>query len=477
MSLMSKTLLIIAIAVMIPLSAFAQADIKTDKPAVNDDERTANISVEDEIRDTYRQLNLLGDIFERVRSQYVEEVTDEQLVKNAIDGMLTNLDPHSSYLDEKDFSDMRVNTKGEFGGLGIEVSMENGFVKVVSPIDDTPAFEAGIKAGDYITFIDGEPVLGLTLSEAVDKMRGKVGEPIDITVVREGQDEPLEIQIIRDIIKIRSVRHRLEENDIGYIRVTTFNQNTAPGVVKAVKDIQAKMTKENKGEPIGYVLDLRNNPGGLLDQAIAVSDAFLDKGEIVSTRGRHENDTKRDNATPGDLANGKPIIVLINGGSASASEIVAGALQDHRRAILLGTETFGKGSVQTIIPIPGHGAMRMTTARYYTPSGRSIQAKGIEPDIIVEPAKIEELTGLSEKRLRESDLKGALDNKAKKKNKNGKGDEDKTEAEDDKPIDYQLSRAIDLLRGVTLYEDRFLEMMNKTAVNDNMSKEDVTINE
>ena len=431
-------------------SVYAQA-----QPDAEEKERTANRSVEDQTRETYRQLNLLGDIFERVRGQYVEEVTDEQLVKNAIDGMLSNLDPHSSYLDEKDFQDMRVNTRGEFGGLGIEVGMENGFVKVVSPIDDTPAFRAGMQAGDFITHIDEEPVMGLTLSEAVDKMRGRVGAKILLTVVREGVDEPFDVEIIRDIIKIRSVRNRIEQEDIGYVRITTFNQNTAPGVEAAIKKI-----KEEVKNPIGYVVDLRNNPGGLLDQAIAVADAFLDKGEIVSTRGRHENDTKRDNATVGDLTDGKPIIVLINGGSASASEIVAGALQDHRRAIVLGTQSFGKGSVQTVIPIPGHGAMRLTTARYYTPSGRSIQAEGIEPDILVEPAKIETIE--QAKRTSENDLKGALDKKDKKKDKK----DDK--AEEDKPVDYQLSRAIDLLRGMTLYEDRFREAM--IPANDNKDK-------
>jgi len=415
----------------------------------DEEERTAPLSSEEKMKETYRQLNLFGDIFERARSQYVEEVTDEQLIKNAIDGMLSNLDPHSSYLDEKDFADMRVNTKGEFGGLGIEVSMENGFVKVVSPIDDTPAFEAGVQAGDYITHIDDEPVLGLSLSEAVDKMRGKVGEPITIKIAREGEDEPFDITIKRDVIKITAVRSRVEENDIGYVRITTFNQNTEDNVKKAIKELKAEINKEQEKDPIGYVIDLRNNPGGLLDQAISVSDAFLDKGEIVSTRGRHDGDTKRDNATAGDLTEGKPIVVLINGGSASASEIVAGALQDHRRAIVLGTKSFGKGSVQTVVPIPGHGAMRLTTARYYTPSGRSIQAEGITPDIIVEPAKIENLDKVQ--RLRESDLKGALDNT--KESRDGKKDE-----AEEKPVDYQLSRAIDLLRGVTLYEDRFREM-------------------
>lgn len=422
-------------------------------------------------QDTYRQLNLFGDVFERVREQYVEEKTDEELIELAIQGMLSSLDPHSSYLDADDFQDMQVQTKGEFGGLGIEVTMESGFVKVVSPIDDTPAYEAGVKAGDFITHLDGDAVLGLTLSEAVDKMRGKVGKPIVITVVREGADEAMDIEIIRDIIKIKSVRHRVEDNDIGYIRLTTFNQNTTPGLLDAIKDI-----KKEAGENLkGYVLDLRNNPGGLLDQAISVSDTFLDKGEIVSTRGRNESDTQRDNATKGDLVNGKPIIVLVNGGSASASEIVAGALQDHRRAIVLGTQTFGKGSVQTIIPLPGHGAMRMTTARYYTPSGRSIQAEGIEPDIIVEEAKIEQLTG--RKRTREGDLRGALDNDSKvtgkakmlldqateeaENDEDEDGETDKTnkkkaanDNEEDKPIDYQLERAIDLLRGVVMYEER-----------------------
>lgn len=394
--------------------------------------------------DTYRQLNLFGDVFERVRGQYVEPVTDETLIENAVQGMLANLDPHSSYLDEDDFADMQVQTRGEFGGLGIEVSMENGFVKVVSPIDDTPAFNAGIEAGDYITHLDEQPVMGLSLSEAVDKMRGKVGEPILITVVREGAEEAMDIKIIRDVIKIQSVRSRVEQNDVGYIRVTVFNQNTMPGVKEAIENIK----KETNGNLVGYIIDMRNNPGGLLDQAIEVSDAFLDKGEIVSTRGRTKKDTKRDNATPGDLAEGKPIIVLVNGGSASASEIVAGALQDHRRALVVGTTTFGKGSVQTIIPLPGHGAMRLTTARYYTPSGRSIQAEGIEPDIIIEQATLTE--DEVRQMTKESDLRGALNNDSKVDNK--KSDEDEKEA--DKKKDYQLDRAIDLLRGIIIYGDK-----------------------
>lgn len=463
---------VLALLISIPSYVYAQSEPRTAGSNSTPEETVRSI------QDTYRQLNLFGDVFERVRGQYVEEKTDEELIELAIQGMLSSLDPHSSYLDADDFQDMQVQTKGEFGGLGIEVTMENGFVKVVSPIDETPAYEAGVKAGDYITHLDSDPVLGLSLSEAVDKMRGKVGKPIVITVVREGADEALDIEIIRDIIKIKSVRHRVEDNDVGYIRVTTFNQNTTPGLLNAIKDIQ----KEAGNDLKGYVLDLRNNPGGLLDEAITVSDAFLDKGEIVSTRGRNETDTKRDNATTGDVIDGKPLIVLINGGSASASEIVAGALQDHRRAIILGTQSFGKGSVQTIIPLPGHGAMRLTTARYYTPSGRSIQAEGVEPDIIVEEAKIEQLGG--RQRTREGDLRGALDSeengvtgKAKmlldqatrdQEEEDESNDEDsktdkkssKKDKKDDENevIDYQLERAIDLLRGVILYGDRIQQV-------------------
>lgn len=397
--------------------------------------------------ETYKQLNLFGDVFERVKGQYVDEVSDEELIEAAINGMLTDLDPHSSYLDEDDYKDMQVQTRGSFGGLGIEVTMENGLVKVVSPIDDTPAFRAGIEAGDYITHLDGESIMGMTLSDAVDRMRGKVGTDIELTVRREGAAEPLEITITRDIIRIQSVRSRLE-GDIGYIRITTFSQNTSDDVEKAVRNL--KKEYEDNDELAGYVLDMRNNPGGLLREAIDVADLFLDQGEIVSTRGREEQDTRRDNATKGDITNGKPIVVLINGGSASASEIVSGALQDHRRAVVMGTKSFGKGSVQTIISLPGHGAMRLTTARYYTPSGRSIQAKGIDPDIIVEPAKVERIDTSGS--TRESDLRGALD-----RNKNAPRDDqnadDSAEGEEAEGIqDYQLSRAIDLLRGLALYD-------------------------
>lgn len=429
---------------------------------VKAEERTAGTkpeaNKESRYSETYKQLNLFGDVFERIRAQYVDEIEDEELIENALNGMLTSLDPHSAYLDQDSFSDMQVRTRGEFGGLGIEVTMENGFVKVVSPIDDTPAFKAGMQAGDYVTFIDGEPVLGLSLSDAVDKMRGKVGTKIKLTVRREGENEDLTFSIVRDVIQIRSVRHRVE-GDSGYVRITTFNQNTEEGLKKAVDEIK----KELGDNMNGLVLDLRNNPGGLLNQAISVSDAFLEKGEIVSTRGRDEDDVKRDNASRGDIIDGLPIVVLINGGSASASEIVSGALQDHRRGIILGTKSFGKGSVQTVIPLPGHGAMRLTTARYYTPSGRSIQAKGIDPDIVVEQAKIENVEAL--KRLRESDLRGALDNG--KKNDKAANDNDQEEDKDkkdkDKPVDYQLLRALDLLNGLSLYnEDSMVKSSKKT---------------
>ena len=334
--------------------------------------------------ETYKELNLFGEVFELVRADYASDVSDDLLVESAINGMLTSLDPHSNYMNAKNFNDMKVQTRGEFGGLGIEVSMDNGFVKVVSPIDDTPAAHAGLKPGDLITQLDGHPVQGMTLPEAVEKMRGPVNSDIKLTIRRSGRD-PFDVKLTRATIKIQSVRSHLIGDDIGYIRITSFNEQTDVGLNNAMKNL-----KQQAGSKLrGIILDLRNNPGGLLDQAVAVSDAFLDHGEIVSTRGRRSEDAQRYDARPGDIAAGLPVAVLINGGSASASEIVAGALQDHHRAILLGTRSFGKGSVQTIIPLPAHGAMRLTTARYYTPSGRSIQAKGIEPDILVEAAKIE----------------------------------------------------------------------------------------
>lgn len=333
------------------------------------------------VADTYRQLNLFGDVFERVRADYVEKPDDSKLIESAINGMLQGLDPHSSYMDPKSFRDMQVQTRGEFGGLGIEVTMEDGLIKVVAPIDDTPAAKAGVLANDIITKLDEDQVQGLTLNQAVEKMRGPVNTKIKLTIMRKGQDKPVEVSITRDIIRVRSARWNTEGDDIGYIRLTQFNEQTTEGLKKGIAEIQSKIP-ENKLK--GYVLDIRNNPGGLLDQAVSVSDAFLQKGEIVSTRGRNAEETQRFSARAGDLTKGKPIIVLINGGSASASEIVAGALQDHKRATILGTRSFGKGSVQTIIPLgSGNGALRLTTARYYTPSGKSIQAKGIVPDIEV----------------------------------------------------------------------------------------------
>ena len=331
--------------------------------------------------DTYRQLNLFGDVFERVRADYVEAPDDSKLIESAINGMLAGLDPHSSYMDPKSFKDMQVQTRGEFGGLGIEVTMEDGLIKVVAPIDETPAAKAGILANDIITKLDDEQVQGLTLNQAVEKMRGPVNTKIKLSIIRKGQDKPIEVSITRDIIRVRSVRSSVEGDDVGYIRLTQFNEQTTEGLKKAISDITAKVSDDKLK---GYILDLRNDPGGLLDQAISVADAFLQKGEIVSTRGRNAEETQRYNARPGDLTNGKALIVLINGGSASASEIVAGALQDHKRATVVGTRSFGKGSVQTIIPLgSGNGALRLTTARYFTPSGRSIQAKGISPDIEV----------------------------------------------------------------------------------------------
>ena len=396
--------------------------------------------------DTYRYLELFTDAFDKVKQGYVEEVSDEKLIEYAINGMLTSLDPHSSFMNAKTFEEMQVNTRGEFGGLGIQVTMENGWVKVISPIDDTPAQKAGIAPGDFITHIDGEEVLGLTLDEAVEKMRGPVGSKIVITVRRAGKDA-FDVTLVRDVIRIDSVRSRLE-GDVGYIRITSFNENSEQGLKKAFADIAAELKQgDTPSEVKGYVLDLRNNPGGLLDQAIAVSDAFLDHGEIVSTRPRNKEEIKRYHAVKGDLADGKPVVVLINDGSASASEIVAGALQDHKRAIILGTKSFGKGSVQTIIPLPGRVALRMTTARYYTPSGRSIQAVGIEPDITVVQSKIEPLTNGNHRRS-EASLRNALTNDAKPDGADGEG---MTDGETEKAADYQLERAVDLIHGLAIY--------------------------
>ncbi|MEX2454862.1 MAG: S41 family peptidase [Rhodospirillaceae bacterium] len=394
--------------------------------------------------ETYRHLNLFGDVFERVRADYVEEISDEDLIEAAINGMLTSLDPHSSYLSPKNFQDMQVQTRGEFGGLGIEVTMENGFVKVVSPIDDTPAFRAGLQPGDYITHLDDEAVQGLTLAEAVEKMRGRVGSDLKLTIRREGR-EPFDVSVTRAVIKIQSVRSRMEGDDIGYLRITSFSEQTSEGIERAV----ARLEETSEGKIKGYVLDLRNNPGGLLDQSVKVSDAFLNQGEIVSTRSRRADEGQRFNAKAGDVAEGKPMVVLLKGGSASASEIVAGALQDHKRAIVLGTRSFGKGSVQTIIPLSGHGAIRLTTARYYTPSGRSIQAKGIDPDIIIEQGTFQKVEQPLSRR--EENLRGRLENSESQDDATG---ETRESADALEPEDYQLARAIDLLRGIAIYGNR-----------------------
>jgi carboxyl-terminal processing protease len=443
-------------------------------------------AAEESKSDTYRMLELFGDVFERVRSDYVESVSDEELIEAAVEGMLTHLDPHSTFLNKRKFRDMQVQTKGEFGGLGIEVTMEKGYVKVVSPIDETPAARSGIQAGDLITHLNSEPVQGMTLSEAVEKMRGPVKTDIILTI-RRGSQAAFDVTLTRDRIRIQSVRSRAE-GKIGYIRITSFSEQTDKGLKRAIE----RLKKEIGDDVAGYILDLRNNPGGLLDQAVTVSDSFIEQGEIVSTRGRKDDSGQRFYATAGDLTDGKPLVVMINGGSASASEIVAGALQDHRRAILLGTKTFGKGSVQTIIPLGRSGAIKLTTQRYYTPSGHSIQAKGIEPDILVQQAKIEPLDAAEPGRS-ERELRGSLRNEeeapnaaepskeeeqkkpeapkpdgtqkapeqpgagAKKDGKDGGAPEsDETAKKDPKAEDFQLARALDLLRGIALYRGRMV---------------------
>ena len=456
-------------------AAYTYGQDKADKAAAGDKS------------ELYQQLNLFGDVLERVRRDYVEPPDEKLLMENAINGMLSSLDPHSSYMNPKAYKDMQVQTRGEFGGLGIEVTMENNVIKVVSPIDDTPASKAGIQPGDLIFALDGQPVMGLTLQEAVDKMRGKVGAPIKISIRRAAVKDPIDVTLTREVIKVKSTRYRLE-GDVGYIRVTSFTEQSTSGVLDAVE----KLKKESGGKLKGYVLDLRNNPGGLLDQAISMCDAFMEKGEIVSVKARKAEDIQRWNAKPGDVAGGLPIVVLVNAGSASASEIVAGALQDQRRAIILGTRTFGKGSVQTIMQVTGGGAIRLTTALYFTPSGRSIQKEGIKPDIEVEQAKVETIQ--QRMGFRESDLRGSINNpnkaadpakpaEAAKPGDAPKPDANNAKPGDGKPVtgaappappipaapaaatdpdeppkdavaDYQLLRALDLIRGISLYSSR-----------------------
>ena len=405
-----------------------------------------NVSAQNNRQETYKQLNLFGDVFQRVQEQYVEEITDKELIESAISGMLQSLDPHSSYLSPESYKDMQVKTKGTFGGLGIEITMEGGFVKVVSPIDDTPAANAGMQPGDLIIGINGESIKGLTINEAVSRLRGPVKSKITITVVR-GKKDPFDVEIIRDVIKIRSVKHEII-NNIGYVRLTTFSDTTTSGMENSINEIKKELGNKFQG----LILDLRNNPGGLLNQSISVTDAFLNQGEIVSTQGRKPDDTSRVFAKKGDIIYGKPLIVLINSDSASASEIVAGALKDHARAIIVGTRSFGKGSVQSIIPLPGNGAMRLTTARYYTPSGVSIQAKGIEPDIKVE-AGITDLKKEGLERGREENLRGALD---KKNSITKKEDNKKSEITPSEKLlqDNQISRAVDLIRGIHLFSNK-----------------------
>ena len=423
-----------ASTVLISAAAGAALTLITTQPRIVFDASSAKAAA----ADTFRQLSLFGDVFQRVRSDYVEKPDDSKLVESAINGMLAGLDPHSSYMDAKSFGDMQIEKTGKFGGLGIEVTMEDGLIKVVAPIDATPAHKAGIMANDIITHLNDEPVQGLTLNQAVEKMRGPVNTKIKLKIMRKGADKPVEVSITRDIIRVRSVRSRMEGDDVGYVRVTQFNEQTTEGLKKAITDLSAQAGDKLKG----FVIDLRNNPGGLLDQAISVSDAFLEKGEIVSTRGRNAEETQRFNARAGDLTKNKPIIVLINGGSASASEIVAGALQDHKRAAVIGTRSFGKGSVQTIIPLgSGNGALRLTTARYFTPSGRSIQAKGIVPDIEVLQDVPEELKARTDTKG-EASLRGHL--KAEGSEETGSQSYIPPDPKDDKA----LHTSLDLMRGI-----------------------------
>ena len=410
---------------------------------------TISVEAKSKNKETYEYLDLFGQVFDRVRSTYVDEVSDQELIEKAIDGMLTGLDPHSGYMNEEYWEEMQMDTKGKFGGLGIEITMEEGFVKIISPIEDTPAYNAGVLSGDYIIQINETPVFGLTLNEAVELLRGEKGDPVKITISRENV-EPFEIEIIRDIIKVQSVKNEIYGN-VGYLRITSFSEQTEGGIIKSIKKISNELNNKEKG----YVLDLRSNPGGLLSQAVKVTDIFLDRGEIVSTRGRANKDIKRYKAKKGDYIKEKPLVIIINSGSASASEIVAGALQDHKRAIVIGTQSFGKGSVQTIIPFQKSNSekvtgIRLTTARYYTPSGESIQGKGITPDILVEQGKFE---SYNYKNLSESDLKDSLDKDENNEEISDNDDETLLKKEEKLKNDFQLQRALDLIKGLSLYQE------------------------
>ena len=448
-----KKLLLLLIAITLGSEAFAE-DLPTSRQIIAQKagKNTVAKKKEDADFDTYRMLKLFGEVLKKTKEDYVEEVSDKKLIESALNGMLSSLDPHSAYLTLKDWEDMQVTTKGEFGGLGIEVTMEGGLVKVISPIEDTPAFKAGIKPGDLITSLDGVPVLGLTLNEAVEKMRGKPNTKIKITVKREGQDA-FDLTLTRAIIKLTLVKSELKDNNIGYIRITSFAEKVAYLVQEAVKKLNKEAKEKNKDNKIiGYILDLRNNPGGLLDESIKVSDLFLEKGEIVSTRSRRANETQRWTATSGDIINGLPLVVLINDGSASASEIVSGALKDHHRAIVVGTKSFGKGSVQTVIPMDKYGAIKLTTQRYYTPSGTSIQGKGIEPDIEVKQGQYKEYNS---GRFSEADLNNSLVNeqdKDKKQNADIKKDSGEEKGKEKVVNDYQLLRAMDIVKALAIYD-------------------------
>lgn len=426
--MLKKALLVTVLTLFTILNSFAAENKKDNEEEVN----------------SYELLNLFAEVMERAKATYVEEISDKKLIESAINGMLVSLDPHSSYLDKKDFKYMTEQTSGKFGGLGIEITMEQGLVKIISPIDDTPAFRAGLKAGDYITNIDGETIIGMTLNEAVDKMRGKPGTKVKLTI-RRINEKPFDVTIKREEIKTKSVKVDVKDEDVLYVRISSFSEDVDADIKKAFDDETKKRKKPFKG----LVLDVRNNPGGLLDQAVGVSGLFLNQGEVVSTRARDEENTLKYSAKGPDITNGLPIVVLINNGSASASEIVAGALQDHKRAVIIGEKSFGKGSVQTVLPLGNYGAMRLTTARYYTPSGKSIQATGIEPDIIVHPAKIEEFT--DEYGFSEAEYTNALKNETVDKTKKDKKNAKDNSKESEWRKDYQLARAVDLVKALNVY--------------------------